>query len=159
MTQMEAETRDRIEKEILIRAPRARVWRALADKTEFGTWFGVRFSGDGAFAPGAKVQGQLTYPGYEHVELEIEIVDVVPEERLSYRWHPYAVEPGVDYSAEPTTLVTFTLSEAEGGTRLEVVESGFDRIPLERRAKAFRSNESGWAQQIHNIDRHVTANE
>ena len=158
MTQMEVETRDRIEKEILIRAPRSRVWRALADKSEFGTWFGIRFPA-GAFTPGEKVRGQLTYPGYEHVVLEVEIVDVVPDERLSYRWHPYAVERDVDYSGEPTTLVTFTLSDDAGGTRLEVVESGFDRIPLERRAKAFRSNDGGWTQQIHNIDRHVTANQ
>jgi uncharacterized protein YndB with AHSA1/START domain len=147
---------DRIEKEILIRAPRSRVFRALADKTEFGTWFGVRFPA-GTFTPGEKVRGNITYPGYEHVEMEIEVVDVVPDKRLSYRWHPYAIDPDVDYSAEPTTLVTFTLSDAPDGTRLEVVETGFDQVPLHRRAEAFRMNEGGWAEQVKNIERHVTA--
>jgi len=148
---------DRIEKEIFIRAPRPRVWRALADKTEFGTWFGVRFP-SGTFAPGEKVAGSMVHPKYEHVVMNIEIVDVVPDERLSYRWHPYAIDPAVDYSSEPTTLVTFTLSDAPDGTRLEVVESGFEQIPLHRRAEALRMNEGGWAAQIKNIDRHVTAN-
>ncbi len=147
---------DRIEKQVLLRAPRSRVWQAIADKTEFGAWFGVRFPA-GTFAAGETVSGNITYPGYEHLVMDVEIVEVSPEQRLSYRWHPYAVDPSVDYSAEPTTLVTFTLEEATGGTLLTIVESGFDRIPLHRRDEAFRMNEGGWAEQTINIERHVTA--
>ena len=147
---------DRIEKQIVIRAPRARVWRAIADKTEFGAWFGVKFPA-GTFRPGETVSGKITYPGYEHLVMDIELVDVVPERRLSYRWHPNAVEPDVDYSSEPMTLVVFTLEDAPGGTLLKIVESGFDSIPLHRRAEAFRSNDGGWAEQTVNIERHVTA--
>ena|SRR5437763_1423284 len=147
---------DRIEKEILLRAPRARVWRAIADQSEFGAWFGVRFPA-GTFASGQKVRGPITYPGYEHLTMEIEVVEMVPERRLAYRWHPYDVDPSVDRSSEPTTLVTFTLEEAEGGTRLTIVESGFDRIPLHRRDEAFRMNDSGWSEQLTNIERHVAA--
>jgi uncharacterized protein YndB with AHSA1/START domain len=147
---------DRIEKEIVVRAPRARVWRAISDKTEFGTWFRVKFPA-GTFAPGEKVAGQITHPGYEHMTMDIEVVDVVPESRLSYYWHPYAIDANADYSAEPPTLVTFTLEDADGGTRLRVVESGFDKIPLQRRAEAFRMNDGGWAGQVKNIERHVTA--
>jgi uncharacterized protein YndB with AHSA1/START domain len=147
---------DRIEKEILIRAPRARVWRALADRTEFGTWFRVAFPA-GAFAPGEKVVGQITYPGYEHMRMEIEVVDVVPDSRLSFLWYPYDVDPDADHSAEAQTVVTFTLDDADGGTRVRVVESGFDRVPLHRRAEAFRMNEGGWVEQMGNIERHVTA--
>jgi uncharacterized protein YndB with AHSA1/START domain len=112
---------------------------------------------EGAFAPGACVSGRITTPGYEHVVIEITVERVDPERIFSYRWHPYAVEPGVDYSGEPTTLVEFRLDEVPGGTKLTVIESGFDRIPAARRAEAFRMNEHGWAEQLRNIERHVAA--
>lgn len=146
---------DRIEKSLILRAPRSRVWRALSDADEFGAWFGVRL--EGPFAPGARVRGRITVPGYEHVMMDVVVERVEPERLFSYRWHPYAVDPRVDYSSEPMTLVEFHLEEVEGGTKLTVVESGFDRIPLARRAEAYRMNEGGWAQQIKNIERHVTA--
>lgn len=145
---------DRIEKNIVLRAPRSRVWRAIASAEEFGAWFGAKL--EGAFAPGARVKGRITIPGYEHVIMDITVERVDPERLLSYRWHPYAIDPAVDYSGEPTTLVEFQLEEVAGGTRLTVVESGFDRIPLARRAEAFRMNEQGWAGQLKNIERHVT---
>ena len=146
---------DRIEKSVLLRAPRSRVWRAITNVEEFGTWFGVRL--ESAFAQGARVQGRITTPGYEHLTMDITIETVDPERLFSYRWHPYAIEPGMDYSREPTTLVEFRLDEVAGGTRLTVVESGFDRIPAARRAEAFRRNDEGWAQQVKNIERHVRA--
>jgi uncharacterized protein YndB with AHSA1/START domain len=144
---------DRIEKTIVLRAPRARVWRALTDPREFGQWFGAAVTG--AFTPGAVVKGPITHPGYEHVTLEVTVEKVEPERLLSYRWHPYAVDPKADYTAEPTTLVEFRLEEVPEGTRLTVVESGFDRIPLARRAEAFRKNADGWAAQMKNIETHV----
>jgi uncharacterized protein YndB with AHSA1/START domain len=146
---------DRIEKKIVLRAPRSRVWRALADSEEFGSWFGAKL--EGAFAPGATVKGRITHPGYEHLTFEITVERVDPERLLSYRWHPYAIDPDVDYSGEPTTLIEFRLEEVAGGTQLTVVESGFDQIPLARRAEAFRMNDQGWTQQLENIERHVTA--
>jgi uncharacterized protein YndB with AHSA1/START domain len=146
---------DRIEKTIVLSAPRERVWRAIASTEEFGTWFGLRLPG--AFAPGARLIGQITSPGYEHMTVEMAVERVDPEHLLSYRWHPYAVEPGVDYSAEPMTLVEFHLTEARGGTQLTVIESGFDRIPLARRAEAFRMDDEGWTEQIKNIERYVAA--
>lgn len=145
---------DRIERSILLRAPRTRVWRALVDAEAFGRWFGARLTG--AFTPGAVVRGPVTQPGYEHITLELTVAEVVPEERASFRWHPYAIEPGVDDSTEPTTLVEFTLAEVAGGTELRVVESGFDRVPAARRAEAFRMNSNGWTIQLDNIARHVT---
>lgn len=145
---------DRIEKNIVLRAPRSRVWRAIAGAEEFGSWFGMKL--EGAFAPGARVKGRITIPGYEHVTMDITIERIDPERLFSYRWHPYAVEPGVDYSGEPTTLVEFHLDDAAGGTRLTVIESGFDLIPLARRAEAFRMNDQGWAGQLKNIERHVS---
>ncbi len=146
---------DRIEKQILLRAPRARVWRAIVDKGEFGTWFRVKFPA-GKFVAGEKVSGKITYPGYEHLTMDIQVVEVEPERRLSYRWHPNAVDPNVDFASEPTTLVTFTLEDAEGGTMLTLVESGFEKIPLDRRAEAIRGNDKGWTEQMKNIERHVT---
>jgi uncharacterized protein YndB with AHSA1/START domain len=146
---------DRIEKQIRLGVPRARVWRALTDTREFGQWFGVKLSG--AVAPGAKLRGPITHPGYEHLTLEATVETVEPEKRFSFRWHPYAIEPGVDYSSEPTTLVVFTLEDVEGGTLLKVVESGFDNIPASRRAKAFEMNSNGWAIQMENIKRHLGA--
>jgi uncharacterized protein YndB with AHSA1/START domain len=146
---------DRIEKKVVLGAPRSRVWRALTNPDEFGAWFGVKL--EGGFAPGSRVQGRITNPGYEHVTMDITIVRLDPERYLSWRWHPYAVEPGVDYSGEPTTLVEFHLEEVAGGTRLTVVESGFEQIPLARRAKAFEMNEGGWAAQLENVERHVSA--
>ncbi|MBY0274246.1 SRPBCC family protein [Candidatus Binatia bacterium] len=146
---------DRIERSIVLRAPRARVWRAISDPREFGTWFGVALEGD--FVSGATVRGRITHPGYEHVTMEMSIERVEPETLLSYRWHPHAVRADVDYSAEPTTLVELRLEEVAGGTRLTVVESDFDRIPASRRDEAFRRNGDGWSQQIRNVEAHVAA--
>jgi uncharacterized protein YndB with AHSA1/START domain len=146
---------NRIEKRILLRAPRSRVWRALADGEEFGAWFGVKL--EGAFAEGATVRGKITHPGYEHVTMEMLIERMDAERFFSYRWHPYAVDAEIDYSAEPTTLVEFRLEEGKGGTLLVIVESGFDNIPAARRAEAFRMNDRGWAAQTESIERHVSA--
>lgn len=145
---------DRIEKRVLLRAPRARVWRALANAEAFGEWFGVKLAG--SFAPGARVRGQVTHKGYEHVPFEITIERMEPERLFSWRWHPYAVDPKAEYSTEPTTLVVFELEEVADGTLLTVVESGFDRIPLARRAEAYRGNEQGWAEQMKAIERYVS---
>jgi uncharacterized protein YndB with AHSA1/START domain len=145
---------DRIEKRIVLRAPRARVWRALADAKAFGEWFGVKLAGE--FAPGARVRGQITHPGYEHLTLDMTIERMEPERLFSWRWHPHAVDPKADYTAEPTTLVVFELEETADGTVLTVVESGFDGIPLARRPDAFRGNEQGWALQMKAIERYVS---
>ena len=145
---------DRIEKKVLLRAPRSRVWRAITSAEEFGAWF--RVSLDGAFAEGATVRGRITAQGYEHVTVEMLVERIEPERYFSYRWHPNPIDPAVDYSAEPTTLVEFTLEDTEGGTALTIVESGFDRISLARRAEAFRMNEQGWAGQIRNLERYVS---
>jgi uncharacterized protein YndB with AHSA1/START domain len=146
---------DKIEKKIVLKAPRSRVWRAIADAKEFGTWF--RMELEGSFAPGARIRGRSTEPGYEHVTGDLTIEKVEPERLLSYRWHPYAIDPNVDYSGEPTTLVEFRLEEVSGGTELTVTESGFDRIPAARRAEAFRMNAQGWTEQLKRIERHVSA--
>jgi uncharacterized protein YndB with AHSA1/START domain len=145
---------DRIERSIVIKAPRERVWRAISDAEEFGTWFGVNLKGI-RFAPGQKARGNITYPGYEHIMFEAEIERVEPQSLLSYRWHPYAVDQSVDYSAEEPTLVTFTLADAADGTLLTVVESGFDKVPPQRREEAFRMNSRGWDAQLDNIMRHL----
>jgi uncharacterized protein YndB with AHSA1/START domain len=147
-------TTDRIEKTVTLRAPRSRVWRAITTPDQFGTWFGVKL--DGAFAEGAVARGKITHPGYEHLTLEMLIERIEPERYFAYRWHPFAIDPGVDYSAEPTTLVEFRLEDAKDGTVLTIVESGFDRIPLARRAEAFRMNEGGWTEQAKNIERYVS---
>ncbi len=145
---------DRVERKVLINATRARVWRAVSDAGEFGDWFGVNFKGK-VFAEGKHIQGKITYPGYEHLDMDVLIEQIVPQQRLSWRWHPAAIDPKVDYSNEPTTLVVFELQEAEGGTLLTVVESGFDKIPLARRADVFRMNSSGWDEQMENVKKHV----
>ena len=144
---------DRIEKKILLRAPRARVWRALADAKEFGSWFGVNL--EGKFEPGAKVSGKITHEGYEHLTMVVVVQRLDKEKLLSFLWHPNDIDPAVDTSSEPMTLVEFQLEETAEGTLLTVVESGFDKVPLARRAKAFESNEEGWTEQMHNIERHV----
>lgn len=150
---MTTTTTDRIEKQILLRAPRERVWRALTESREFGAWFQAVFQGP--FRPGEPVQGRITYPGYEHMEFVLLVETMEPERLFTFRWHPNAVEPGADYSQEPTTLVTFTLEEVDGGTLLRLVESGFDSIPVARRADALKSNESGWAEQMKAIEAYL----
>jgi uncharacterized protein YndB with AHSA1/START domain len=145
---------DRIEKRVTLRASRSRVWRAITDPKEFGAWFGVKL--EGPFTQGATSRGKITHPGYEHLTMEMRIEGLEPERYFAYRWHPYAIDPGVDYSSEPTTLVEFRLEEAGRGTVLTIVESGFDRIPLARRAEAYRMNDQGWTEQTRNIERHVS---
>src|SRR5258708_15301079 len=142
---MKTKTTDRIEKKILLRAPRARVWRALTDAQEFGAWFRVKL--EGGFAVGQSVRGKVTYRGYEHVTMEATVERMDAQKLFSFRWHPCAVDPKVDYSSEPTTLVEFRLEDAAEGTRLTIVESGFDRIPSGRRDEAFRMNSGGWEVQ------------
>lgn len=150
---METNDTDRITKNVLLRAPRARVWRALTDAEEFGRWFGVKL--EGTFSPAARVRGKITHPGYEHLTFELSVERVEPERRFAWRWHPHAIDPSIDYSGEPTTLVEFTLEETAGGTRLTVVESGFDGVPLFRREQAYRGNTEGWESQMEAIARHV----
>ena len=123
---------------------------AIADAREFGEWFLVKL--EGAFEQGTVIRGQITHPDYGHLTMSLHVERIY----FSYRWHPYAVDPNTDYSAEPMTLVEFRLEEADGGTLLTITESGFDQIPLARREKAFRMNEGGWTQQAQNIERHVS---
>ena len=145
---------DRIERSILLKAPRARVWRALTQAEEFGAWFGVRLQGK-TFAAGTRVRANITHPGYEHVLFDIHVERMEPQRLFSWRWHPAPIEKDRDYSAEPTTLVVFELEDAPGGTLLRVVESGFDQVPPARRLEAFRLNSGGWEAQMENIEKHV----
>jgi len=155
---------DRIEKKILLRAPRERVWGAISDARQFGTWFGVEF--DGEFVAGARLAGKITptkvdpevaksQQPYSGKAFEIEVDRIEPMRLLSFRWHPFAVEPGLDYSKEPATLVAFELEPAAGGTMLTITESGFDRIPLARRAKAFAANDQGWLAQTKLLEKYL----
>jgi uncharacterized protein YndB with AHSA1/START domain len=155
---------DRIEKTILLRAPADRVWRAISDSKQFGIWFGVEF--DGPFVAGARVTGKIVptkvdadvakaQEPYAGMTFECSIERIEPMRLFSFRWHPFAVDSGVDYSNEPSTLVAFELQEVAGGTKLTVTESGFDQIPLERRAKAFASNEQGWTEQMKLIEKYL----
>lgn len=145
---------DRIVKSIQLRAPRSRVWAAISDAREFGAWFGVSLDGD--FAPGRAVSGTLQYKG-EPFRLELHVEAVEPERRFAFRWHPFAVDPSVDYSAEPMTLVEFSLEDSPEGTRLTVMESGFDQVPASRRARAFEMNSEGWGAQIERVAKHVAS--
>jgi uncharacterized protein YndB with AHSA1/START domain len=151
-----SESTDRIEQQVFIKASQARVWKALSNAEEFGDWFGVGLKGK-TFVVGQAVSGKITYPGYEHLVWEVVIEQMEPERLLSFRWHPYAVDPEVDYSKEPTTLVVFELHDRDGGTLLTLVESGFDQIPEGRRAEAFRMNSGGWEEQMKNIKNHVAS--
>ena len=144
---------DRIEKRIELNAPVARVWRAISDYREFGNWFGVKLTSP--FVPGQEAVGQITHPGYEHVTWKVVLQKIEPEKLLSFTWHPYAVDPSIDYSRETPTLVEFRLQATATGTLLVVTESGFDKVPAHRRAEALRMNDNGWTQQMRNIERHV----
>ena len=146
---------DRIERKILLKAPRSQVWRVIAHAEQFGKWFGVALDGR-RFVAGEWTQGQVTYPGYEHVLWNVLVERVEPERLFSFRWHPYAVEPGFDYSLEPTTLVKFELEDMDKGTLLKVSESGFDHIPQHRRLKAFRMDSRGWDEQMSNIEQFLS---
>jgi len=150
---MGTQTTDRIEKQILLKAPRARVWRALTDSQEFGAWFQCRFTEP--FRKGATVRAQITYPGYEHLVGDFKIEEIEPERRFAYRWHPNAVDSNRDYANEPMTLVEFTLEDAPGGTLLKLVESGFDGLPLDRRADALKGNDQGWTAQMTAIEKYL----
>lgn len=144
---------DRIEKAVELHASIERVWRALTDSAEFGEWFRVKL--EDPFVPGQVSRGHITYPGFEHVVWEARVVKMERPRLFSFTWHPYAVEPDVDYSEEPSTLVEFRLEPTANGTRLVIVESGFDALPSHRQANALRMNDGGWATQIKNIRAHV----
>ena len=157
-------TTDRIEKKVVLRAPRERVWNAISDAKQFGAWFGVEF--DGPFVAGAPMKGRMTptqadrevarrQEAYAGMSFDCTIDRIEPMTLFSFRWHPFAIEPNVDYSKEPTTLVVFQLADVADGTQLTITESGFDKVPLERRAKAFAANEGGWTIQIELIGKYV----
>jgi uncharacterized protein YndB with AHSA1/START domain len=156
MTAATSTQTDRIERSIHIEAPRARVWRALSNAEEFGGWFGANLKGQ-AFAQGQRVQGPITISGYEHIMFDVVIERIEPQALLAFRWHPYAIDPAIDYSKEQRTLVTFTLKDAGQGTLLTVIESGFDNVPPDRRMEAFRMNSGGWEAQLQNLQRHASA--
>jgi uncharacterized protein YndB with AHSA1/START domain len=160
-----ATDKDRIEKKVLLRAPRERVWRAVSDARQFGAWFGVDF--DGPFTPGARLTGRIVpttvdeevarlQRPHEGKPFEITLDRIEPERIFSFRWHPFAMDRAVDYSSEPTTLVAFELEEVEGGTLLTIAESGFDGIPLTRRAQAFAANDGGWTHQAKLIEKYLS---
>jgi uncharacterized protein YndB with AHSA1/START domain len=164
---MTAAVADRIEKTILLHAPRARVWKALTNADEFGAWFGMKF--DGSFKPGVAVRGVITpttvdaavanaQKEHEGLPFEIIIDRIEPERLFSFRWHPFAIDRGVDYSHEPTTLIVFQLEQVGTDVKLTVTESGFDQIPLERRAKAFTANEGGWTMVVTLIEKYLAKN-
>jgi uncharacterized protein YndB with AHSA1/START domain len=150
-----ASSTDRIEQQIDLQAPLPRVWRALTDYKQFGAWFRVDL--EAPFVAGRPTQGRITHPGYEHVVMRVVVEAIEPQRLFSFRWHPYAVDPTVDYSSEPMTLVEFRLEPTGSGTRLSVSESGFDAIPAGRRAEAFRMNRDGWSGQVRNIADYVQA--
>ncbi len=156
---------DRIEKELLLGAPLERVWRAISDAAAFGTWFGMEL--DGPFQPGATIIGRIRPTGVDPVVAQAQqkyagtaitlVIDrVEPMRLLSYRWHPHALDPKVDYAAEPATLVTFTLEPVDGGTLLRIVESGFDSIPVARRVEAFEANDRGWSMQVRLVEKYLS---
>jgi uncharacterized protein YndB with AHSA1/START domain len=155
---------DRIEKKITLKAPVARVWRAISNAQEFGSWFGVAF--DGPFVAGKKLTGRIRpttvdpevaklQAPHEGKPFEFSVDRIEPQRIISFRWHPFAVDPSVDYSKEPTTLIVFELTEVDSGTLLRITESGFDSIPLERRAKAFAANEGGWEHQTRLLEKYL----
>lgn len=146
---------DRIEKTIDLAAPIDRVWRALTDHEEFGTWFRVKL--DGPFELGRPSTGHVAYLGYEHLKWNATVVAIDPPRLFAFTWHPYAVDPERDYSGEMPTRVEFRLAPAGAGTRLTVIESGFDALPAARREEALRMNEGGWTLQMENVRGHVEA--
>ena len=151
---MPALSTDRIEKQILLKAPRTRVWQALTDIKQFQAWFTCSLSGE--LAPGKRARGNVTHPGFEHVQLDITVERMEPEHFFSYRWHPYAADPARDYSTEAKTLVEFTLVEVAGGTKLTVVESGFDRVAADRREETYAMHEPGWVEELQLLADFVT---
>lgn len=154
--QVTSSSTDRIERSILIKATRSRVWQALSSAEAFGNWFGVNLKGK-AFVPGERVQGPLTIKAYEHCLFDIVVDRIEPEHLMAYRWHPYAMDPAIDYEREPRTVVTFTLKEAGADTLLTVTESGFDHLPPGRRLEAFRMNTRGWDAQVVCLEKYATA--
>jgi uncharacterized protein YndB with AHSA1/START domain len=144
---------DRIEKIIDLNAPIERVWRAVSDHKEFGTWFRVEL--EAPFVVGQEATGRITYPGYEHLTWKAKVVAIEPLRRFAFTWPPYGIDPDVDYSKEEPTLVEFLLEPNGAGTRLTIIESGFDKVPAHRREEAFRMNDGGWTQQAQNIKAHV----
>jgi uncharacterized protein YndB with AHSA1/START domain len=148
---------DKIEKRIELKAPVSRVWRAITDHREFGQWFGVKL--EGPFVSGRVTSGKMNHPKYEHLKWEATVKELQPERLFSFTWHPYAVDPNVDYSKETPTLVEFRLEKIPTGTLLVVTESGFDKIPAHRREEAFRMDDGGWTSQLRNIERYVAQNE
>jgi uncharacterized protein YndB with AHSA1/START domain len=156
---------DRIQKVVTLKAPREKVWKAVSDAKQFGTWFGVDFEGD--FKPGAHMTGKMrptqvdaevarSQEAYAGMKFEFWVDEIEPPSRITFRWHPFAIDPKRDYSAEPKTLIVFQLDEVEGGTKLTITESGFDSIPLERRAEAFKMNQGGWEAQAKLLEKYVT---
>lgn len=144
---------DRIEKRLELNAPVSRVWRALTDHREFGTWFRVAL--EGPFIPGQQVRGRITWPGAEHLVMTATVQRMEPERLFSFTWHPYAIDANIDYSSEPPTLVEFKLTPTPTGTLLLVTESGFAALPPHRRDEAVRMNSTGWSIQMENISQHV----
>jgi uncharacterized protein YndB with AHSA1/START domain len=145
---------NRIEKSIDLKAPVSRVWRALTDYRQFGQWFRVHL--EGPFLPGQTARGYLTWPSYEHLLMEVAVQKLDPETFFSFTWHPYAIDPKVDYSQETPTLVEFTLAPSALGTLLTLTETGFENLPVARLADAFRMNDTGWSQQLGNIETYIS---
>jgi uncharacterized protein YndB with AHSA1/START domain len=157
---------DKIEKKVLLHAPLERVWQAISDAQQFGSWFGARF--DGPFRAQSRLSGAITPTSvdpevaklqkpHEGKAFEFWVDRIEPMRYIAFRWHPFAIEPNIDYTKEPTTLIEFTLQAIGEATELTIVESGFENIPIARRADAFRANEGGWTHQMKLIERYLAS--
>lgn len=145
-----SKTENSIEKEIQIKAPVAKVWKALTDAKLFGQWFGVNLHSD--FVAGKTTKGRNTSKGFE-MEMTFQIKEIKPQTYFSYAWIPFPMDQSFDYSKEDPTLVEFFLEESSSGTLLKVKESGFNKITASRRAEAFKMHTGGWEAQLKNIEK------
>jgi uncharacterized protein YndB with AHSA1/START domain len=145
--------KNKIEKSIELPAPVSQVWRAVTDSEQFGEWFGVKLAN--SFIAGQKTQGQITHPGLEHVKFEASVLKIDPEKHFSFHWHPYAIDASIDYTKETPTLVEFKFDKTMAGTKLTIVETGFDKIPEHRQEEAYNMHEDGWQQQLKNIENYI----
>jgi uncharacterized protein YndB with AHSA1/START domain len=158
---------DRLVKEVLLKSSLERVWNALTDSNEFGSWFGMKL--EGPFRAGQLLRGHIAPTSvdpevakmqkpYEGTAVVLWIERIEPKTLFSFQWHPYAVDLNTDYSKEPRTTVTFALKEESGGVRLTITESGFEDLPISRRNEALKSNEGGWEAQTQLIAKYLSQN-
>jgi len=146
-------TMNRYEREEFLAAPLTRVWAAISEPAKLKEWFAEPTY---SMTPGGEGALRFKFEDGSEGTPPVQVVAVEPPNRFAFRWRSHSADPAKSVAEQANTLVEITLVEEADGTRIRVIESGFEALPDEVRDTALRENAQGWPEVIGNLATYVT---